>query len=228
MTLFELASRTYSADQGTKPPAYYRKYDQVFRDKGFTPSTIFEIGVDRGESTKVFSACYPKAKIVGVDINQRDIDFSGCPNVTYLKADQSDKFHLDGIVATYFPSGIDLVIDDASHVGALSRLTFQIVFPHVRSGGLYIVEDWGTGYWERRGGLTGDGHRYEEFPVDPPDINRPTRIRSHDYGMVGFVKSLVDMTSEPDIRQDESAPPIRESRLSSLEFTAGICIAQKA
>jgi cephalosporin hydroxylase len=37
---------------------------------------------------------------------------------------------------------IDLVIDDASHQYGFSRSTFEIVFPRLREGGFYIVEDW--------------------------------------------------------------------------------------
>jgi hypothetical protein len=37
---------------------------------------------------------------------------------------------------------IDLVIDDASHYYDLSRKSFEIIFPHLREGGLYLIEDW--------------------------------------------------------------------------------------
>ncbi len=37
---------------------------------------------------------------------------------------------------------LDLVIDDASHYYDLSRKSFEIIFPRLREGGLYIIEDW--------------------------------------------------------------------------------------
>lgn len=37
---------------------------------------------------------------------------------------------------------IDLVIDDASHFYECSRKSFEIVFPRLREGGIYIIEDW--------------------------------------------------------------------------------------
>ena len=37
---------------------------------------------------------------------------------------------------------IDLVIDDASHRLAETRSSFESLFPHVRPGGLFIIEDW--------------------------------------------------------------------------------------
>jgi hypothetical protein len=52
------------------------------------------------------------------------------------------------LIRQRFPFGFDLVMDDTSHVGALSHITFHAVFPHFKGGGIYIVEDWGSGYWD--------------------------------------------------------------------------------
>ncbi len=35
------------------------------------------------------------------------------------------------------------MIDDASHDYHLTRRAFEILFPHVRPGGFYVIEDWG-------------------------------------------------------------------------------------
>lgn len=191
-SLYEISSESHSGDIGTKPPGYYNRYDAVFTAHNLNPTRILEVGVHMGESTKVFSQRYPDARIVGVDLVQNDIDFSGFPQVTYLQCDQSDRNKLGAIVKTYFPDGIDLVIDDASHIGYLSRVTFDVVFPFVRSGGIYLIEDWGTGYWP---GFE-DGDRYQEFSVAPSPTGKfPRRLPSFDAGMVGFVKSLVDLTT---------------------------------
>ncbi len=39
---------------------------------------------------------------------------------------------------------IDLVIDDASHLYAPSRATFEVLFPRLRNGAIYVLEDWKT------------------------------------------------------------------------------------
>jgi hypothetical protein len=223
--LFDIAQRAYSRDVGTKNPGYYQRYDAFFRDNDFRPTGILEIGVHQGESTKVFATAYPKAKIVALDLKRYDdVDFSGFQNVVYVQADQTDAKRLEGIMRYEFPSGFDLVIDDASHVGAYSRATFDTVFPHLNPGGVYIVEDWGTGYFDD----FVDGGRFQDYPLSFHDGNIPRRLPSHDCGMVGFVKSLVDMTSEPDIRAKQADPPTRKSRIEKLEFSAAICIALKA
>jgi hypothetical protein len=221
--LHAFAVQSYSADVGTKPPVYYQRYDQAFAARNFRPTTMLEVGVHMGESTKVFSSVFPEATIVGIDIKKNDIDFSGFPQITYLEADQTKPDVLNRIMDEHFPNGIDLVIDDASHIGSFTKITFDTVFPRVRRGGLYIVEDWGTGYWDD----FPDGGRYQEYPLNFFDGHPPKRLPSHDYGMVGFIKSLVDYTGEGDMRVTQAAPRLHQNRIHILEVSPGICIAEK-
>lgn len=222
-TLFEVAKAMYSGDVGTKPPVYYERYDAFFRNNSFAPTAILEIGVHRGESTKVLATAYPNAKILALDLKfYPDLDFSAFPNVVYREADQSDKERLKKIIAREFPRGYDLAIDDASHIGAFSLLTFQAAFPILNGGGIYIVEDWGTAYWDD----FPDGGRFQGYPLAFRDGNK--RLPSHDFGMVGFIKSLVDMTAGPDIRAKRTDPIGPGPAIEKLEIGPGICIALKA
>ena len=114
------------------------------------------------------------------------------------------------------------MIDDASHVGVLARASFRILFEkHLKRGGIYVVEDWGTGYWKS----WPDGQNYQQYHSNHPDSLPKKGIllkkllgklgladqslvqyswadpnfASHNYGMVGFVKELVDEVAWPDI-----------------------------
>ena len=78
-------------------------------------------------------------------------------------------------------------------------------------------------------GLYFDGSRYQPYPLSPMiDGQPPKRLPSHDFGMVGFVKSLVDYVHESAIRRRQADPPARKSRLKSLRFFEGVCAAAKA
>lgn len=192
-SLHNIAQQRISDDGVTKPLSYYKIYDQLIDDE--TVGSILEIGVHKGESTKILATRFPDAHIVALDHRLSDIDFSEYPNITYLQCDQTDSTTLNAICAKHFGTGIDLVIDDASHIGHYSAITFHTLFPHLKSNGLYLVEDWGTGYWCS----WTDGGRYQR--VQPGRVGG--RIRksnpSHSLGMVGFVKSLVDFTAVDDI-----------------------------
>lgn len=224
MSMADFARQFTSGHEVTKPIHYYEKYDEFFEKYGIKPKTILEIGVFQGESTKILANCFPDAKIVGLDLTLRDIDFSEYKNVTYLQCDQADKEKMSRIIASEFPEGIDLVIEDGAHIGALSAISFETVFPHLKSGGLFIIEDWGTGYWD----TWFDGGRYQQYPLNFFESQFPLRMPSHDCGMVGFVKSLVDYTHESAIRVKQTDPITKTSRLKLLQFAEGVCFALKA
>lgn len=166
----------------SKPDHYYETYERFFAPLRSKPVTVFEVGVYRGESTKVLADYFSAGRIVGIDLHLPAIDLTAFDNIVLAQGSQSDADLLNGLAKQHAPSGIDIVIDDASHEGALSLATFRILFPLVKPGGLYAVEDYGTGYWPDRT----DGAAY----AAPREEGH--RITSHDFGMVGFVKSLVD------------------------------------
>lgn len=82
---------------------------------------------------------------------------------TYYGLSQDDPA-LDDVLHDEFPDGIDLIIDDASHQYEQTRKTFEIAFPHLKPGGLYVIEDWAWAHtqgqqeedhpWYRRKALT--------------------------------------------------------------------------
>jgi hypothetical protein len=248
MKLYETAKKYHSGHPVSKPLSYYSRYQDFLLHHDLQPKSILEVGTFEGESTKIFSRAFPEAKIVSVDIKMRDIDFSEFKNVYYEKGDQSDPKSLNSIVEEHFNDGIDLVIEDASHIGYLSKITFLEIFPDVVPGGAYFIEDWGTGYWDS----WSDGRRMGEKKLLQRDrlsktshssnynawlrkkISRVgyklglTRMHTHDHGMVGFVKSLVDLTHEDAIRDTQSSPQKYTSRIRVLEFGPGVCMVIKA
>jgi SAM-dependent methyltransferase len=147
-TLLDVARRLFpNRDSSSKRDDVYQLYERYFdkfRDKNIV---LFEIGVYEGESTKIFSRYFRNGTIIGVDLLPRAIDLSGFPNVVMRQGEQSDRGLLTNLANEFAPDGIDIVIDDASHVGYLSLKTFEILFGRLKPGGLYVVEDWGTGYW---------------------------------------------------------------------------------
>jgi hypothetical protein len=62
--------------------------------------------------------------------------------------DQTDAKRLDEICENAFGDApLDIVIDDASHLYAESRRSFELLFPRMRPGGLYVIEDWAWFHW---------------------------------------------------------------------------------
>lgn len=59
--------------------------------------------------------------------------------------DQSDPDFLRAVVQSM--GGVDVVLDDGSHVSKHQRTSFDVLFPLLSEGGLYVIEDTHTSYW---------------------------------------------------------------------------------
>ena len=66
---------------------------------------------------------------------------------TFWETNQSNREALRAIVATELNGPPDLIIDDASHLYSETKASFETLFPQLRPGGLYIIEDWSWGCW---------------------------------------------------------------------------------
>lgn len=104
---------------------------------------VIEIGVDRGASLRTWAEFFPDARIYGVDVNSQLLFDEG--NIWCVLGDQArpdqirDQFWLNGIEA-------DLFVDDGSHVWSHQIETYETIFPMMRSGSIYIVEDLHTSF----------------------------------------------------------------------------------
>ena len=123
----------------------------------FRPQNVVELGIWDGGSLALWFECLQPQKLVGVDIMektnstyfQRYITSKKlCENIkTYWRTDQSDPKRLREIVDAEFSEPLDLVIDDASHFYEQTKASFECLFPLLRPGGFYIIEDWAWSHW---------------------------------------------------------------------------------
>jgi SAM-dependent methyltransferase len=219
--LSEIADSIVTWHESTKPRRYYELYERYFADLADQAITVLELGVFHGESTKVLASYFKSGKVIGVDIEDRDIDFSGFDNVVFERGDQCDGAGLRDICARQAPRGLDIVIDDAAHIGASSLTSYQALLPLLNPGGLYVVEDWGTAYWDD----WPDGHRL--CTPRRPAWRRPkTRIPSHDFGMAGFLKSVFEDVGS-HIAPTRQAPRTRRPQLEFMHLYGSIAIMKK-
>lgn len=109
---------------------------------------LLEIGVDKGGSLRLWQDYFPHGNIVGIDWEPPK-DFVPGERIQIFKGSQDDEQFLSRVANQAAPDGFDIIIDDASHVGELTKRTFWHLFDnHLKPGGLYVIEDWGTGYWD--------------------------------------------------------------------------------
>ena len=218
------AAHTDSSDIRTRRPNIYELYERYFEALRDDPVTLLELGVHRGDSLKTWAAYFPRGTVVGVDALDPGSDFSAHLNIRFEIADQRDGEGLAEICRRHAPDGFDIIIDDASHYGTFTLMSYLALLPHLKPGGLYCVEDWGTGYWTD----WPDGAAFAPFTPRPPSAEIEKRIPTHDHGMVGFVKYLVDEVISQRIRDSMTAPLTRPDRLEFLHVHKPAVVMKKA
>ncbi len=138
-----------------KSPALVSQYLELFETE--RPEHIVELGVKTGGSTALIALAAEPSLVLAIDLEEqvpeqlaRLIETRGLTEsvVPVFGLDQNDRAALTRAVDAHRPErGFDLVIDDASHILGHTRTSFEVLFPRLRPGGLYIVEDWNAD-WE--------------------------------------------------------------------------------
>jgi hypothetical protein len=119
------------------PHGYFPDYMRLAAALG--PSAVVaEVGVLRGESLVMWQHLFPHGRQIGVD---RD-PAAHWPGGTIRIVAEQDAPDLQELVRAHAPGGCDLIVDDASHIGHLTAATFAALWPLVKPGGYYVVEDW--------------------------------------------------------------------------------------
>jgi len=114
------------------------------------PKTLLEFGIFEGGSALLWSRLLD-ARYCGVDLRAKNpiIDqwierFASHEKINLnFDVSQSDEAAVTPIVRNWLGGdSLDMVIDDASHHYEHSKRTFEIAFPMLRPGGVYLLEDW--------------------------------------------------------------------------------------
>jgi SAM-dependent methyltransferase len=182
-----LAERYYTDDGTRKPASYLAEYQRIFGDRRDAKLRILELGVASGASLLIWRDYLPNATIVGVDVIEPPPCIVGQDRIHFIRGSQDDQAVLDraGMIAG---GPFDLIVDDASHIGYLTKRAFCYLFPlWLKPGGHYVIEDFGTGMLP----AYPDGEAFIEPALD--DARPDTLLfKSHQSGMVGLVKQLID------------------------------------
>jgi hypothetical protein len=111
---------------------------------------VCEVGVYRGDGLDMFQALFPDGLVAGVD---SDPSCRWPDGTARIHARQDDPA-LPALLSLHAEQW-DLIVDDASHSGELTRATFGLLWPLIRPGGFYVIEDWMVGLpgiWPEYGG----------------------------------------------------------------------------
>jgi cephalosporin hydroxylase len=164
------------------------QYAHFFASRSFRCQRLLELGMWEGGSLAFWFETLRPDKVIGIDISDRkdspyfqryvsDRDVRERVK-TYWRVSQADKPTVREIVRKEFDGPLDLVIDDASHIYEPTLSSFQTLFPLIRPGGFYIIEDWAWEHW--------------------PDCYVEDRSRDNDEGLSDLVSQLVQAAGTSD------------------------------
>ncbi|WP_372716751.1 hypothetical protein [Novipirellula sp.] len=214
-TLIELANQ-YHSDKGDHVGCCHRYatlYESLFAAYRQSPISFLEIGLQREfcqhqpdcPSLRMWLDFFPQATINGFDIS----DFSDVqiPRATIFQGDQSDANRLREIAEEAGP--FDIIIDDGSHASAHQQITLGALWPHLKPGGLFVIEDT---HWqpqrdvERREGIETMLSIFKRFslygePIESPYLS-DERCREIEQNVVRctFSHPFVDEKARPQKR----------------------------
>lgn len=171
-----MADRSGS-DKGSVKHRYTELYNMLFQPYRGRKITFLEMGLMAGgpemgidadretatpPSIQMWLNYFPKAEILGLDVS----DFSAyqTDRFKFYRCDMDERANITETVAD-MPAP-HIILDDASHASKHQQDAFLELFPKLRSGGLYIIEDlrWQPKEYEAKTrGITKTAHLLQSY-----------------------------------------------------------------
>ena len=182
---------------------YFDIYDTWFSKFVDKNPFVLEIGVDNGGSLQMWNEYFGKdCYLYGID-NRPKFDYNNTEEYLgfYAKlfvGDQGDQDFLN-LVNDYvggnhkgnIENTFDIVIDDGSHWMWHQILTFETLFPKMREGGIYLVEDTHSSYMNIFGGKYKQPHTFIEYCKNIIDVLHMDHFESTtDFPWTRHIKSI--------------------------------------
>lgn len=118
---------------------YLPIYEKHFAKFAGTTCRVLEIGINHGGSLQLWKNYFGVgADIIGLDIDPRCLDYTE-EQISIYQVDQSDyasMMHVAGLLGPF-----DIIIDDGSHVLEHQATSFKALYPALKAGGIYLIED---------------------------------------------------------------------------------------
>jgi predicted O-methyltransferase YrrM len=200
---------------------WYRGIASDFRD-----GNVLEIGIFLGGSVVLFLGLLQPRKLVAFDLSERPIaaleqflsdNGSSQRVLPRYGVDQADIAVVQDLIRREFAGEqLDLVVDDGCHLLAESRASFDAVFPFVRPGGLYIIEDWAWAHWP--GMWQEDGGPWRDKPSTTLMILELAMLAASRPDLIASLEVTRDLVA---VRKASSAQVDAGLGLSKSYLTAG-------
>lgn len=186
---------------------YLDAYERYFAKYRGTRVHMLEIGVSGGGSLELWRKYFgPDATIFGVDVNPDCAARADAPTQVRIGS-QDDPEFLRRVAAEM--GEIDIVLDDGSHIGRHQEASFRTLFPLLKNGGIYAIEDLHTAYWagEYEGGYGRAGSGIEIVKQMIDDMHSSYHDKGSVTGAGDWIAAMHVYDSVVFIEKREKRPP---------------------
>jgi demethylmacrocin O-methyltransferase len=180
---------------------YTPHYETHFRRLKYKRIKLIEIGVGGfgnpmagATSLRMWKRYFPFGRIYSLDIY--DKSYLQEKRIQIFRGSQVDKEFLFGMIRE--TGAPDIIVDDGSHLNEHVIETFRILFPLLKDGGIYVVEDTQTSYWPDYGGSS-------------DDLKNANTL-------MNFFKAFVDGLNHAEFIRPRLEPDYYEENILSIHF----------
>ena len=211
-------STNHKGKYSDKWSLYLDFYWQLFEPLQGSSFDLLEIGVQNGGSLEIWGKFFKNVTNI--------IGFDNDPKCAKLKFDDSRIKVFIGDASTKETrdiikretSDLGVVIDDGSHTSSDIIRTFLLLFPLVKPGGIYVIEDLHASYWESwQGGLSSPSSSMQFLKLLADVVN------FDHWGIDAKRGDIFSSMSTTSHLIEESLL----SEISSVTFTDSLCVVRK-
>lgn len=181
--------------------SYSKKYQKFFHKLRKKKINLLEIGVggydspENGDaSLRMWKTYFLRGHIYVIDIYDKSLLQE--KRIKIFQGSQTDEVFLFDVMRS-IKDAPDIIIDDGSHYCEHIIKTFNVLFPNLKNGSIYVVEDTQTSYRENSGGSI--------------DLNAP-------YTTINYFKKLVDSINYMEYADSEYKPTYFDLNITSIHF----------
>lgn len=164
----------HGTDKGPKSHHYTKWYHQYFNSYRSRTFNLLELGwgghedpEQGGASARMWRDYFPNANVVVMDIEEKELTERD-KGIHFVRGSQDDTELAKSLEEQFGP--FDIIIDDASHLSSLTIKSFELYYPYLNPGGIYVVEDTHMAYHEHWYGK----HEANMNPRKPTSTGAPT------------------------------------------------------
>jgi hypothetical protein len=177
---------------------FYPQYMDKYRTKYFR---MLEIGLETGKGALLWKEYFPCVTLVGLEQDVSNTRNEGASRIQTIVGDQGNTTFLRTEFLRQTNGGnFDLIVDDGGHHYEQQRASYEALFEvALNPGGLYIIEDIETSYWQpgkdlyhrriSRGGMKEPSNIINQFKEVVHVINK--KFHDNTFTVFGQVDQLI-------------------------------------